>query len=100
MFDQNDFNFTITNKTNDMEKVLEKSKVMMNYKGVNVTVGYIEMARQRSKPNKLYYGDIVLNDKFDYLNDITVVNHEFDFEEPIKNNRGRVANITTYIEGE
>lgn len=100
MFDQNDFDFVITNKTNDMEKVLEKSKVMMNYKGVNVTVGYIEMARQRSKPNKLYYGDIILDNKFDYLSNIKIIKQECDFENQLVNNRGRVINVTTYIDGE
>lgn len=82
-----------------MERTLIGSRVAMSIKGNNVTVGYISSARQRSKQGRLFFGDIVLDDKYAKFKDVKVINHEYDYEHPIESNHAKIINVTTYIEG-
>jgi hypothetical protein len=82
-----------------MEHTLIGSKVKMNIKGFYVTVGYISTARLRSKHGKLFYGDIVLNDKYSKFQEINVIGHDYNYEHALEGKRVKIIDIVTYIEG-
>ena len=82
-----------------MERMLIGSKVKMNIQGFNVTVGYISTARERSKHGKLFYGDIVLDDKYSNFKDVKVIDHDYSYEHALEGKRARIIDIITYIEG-
>lgn len=82
-----------------MERTLIGSKVKMNIKGFYVTVGYISTARLRSKHGKLFYGDIVLDDKYSKYQDINVIGHDYNYEHALEGKRAKIVDIVTYIEG-